>query len=160
MRCIILPTAPPACRARAGRGGPVRKVRREHLAPRLASEATMSQALTIPPEFNAAQDLIGRNLRAGRAGKLAYIDDAGRYTYGELADRVDRFAAAMRKLGLHQEQRILLCVHDSIDFPTAFLGAIKAGVVPVAVNTLLNAPAYAFMLADSRARAVVVSSPL
>jgi benzoate-CoA ligase len=123
-----------------------------------ADETNLPQALSIPREFNAAQDLIGRNLRAGRADKLAYIDDAGRYTYGELADRVDRFAAALRRLGLQQEQRILLCLQDSIDYPTAFLGAIKAGVVPVAVNTLLKAPDYAYMLHDSRAIALVVSS--
>ena len=130
------------------------------MKPGPADDAALPQALAIPPDFNAAHDLIDRNLRAGRAGKLAYIDDAGRYTYGDLADRVDRFSAALRRLGLHQEQRILLCLQDTIDFPTAFLGAIKAGVVPVAVNTLLKAPDYAYMLHDSRAIALVVSSAL
>ena len=66
----------------------------------------------------------------------------------------------VRRLGIQPEQRILLCLHDTIDFPTAFLGAIKAGVVPVAVNTQLTADEFAFMLADSRARAVVVSEPV
>ena len=51
-------------------------------------------------------------------------------------------------------------LHDSIDFPTAFLGCIKAGVVPVCVNTLLTATDYDYMLRDSRARALVVSAPL
>ena len=58
------------------------------------------------------------------------------------------------------EGRILLCLHDTIDFPTAFLGAIKAGVVPVAVNTLLTQGDYEYMLGDSRARAAVVSAAL
>jgi benzoate-CoA ligase len=66
----------------------------------------------------------------------------------------------VRRLGIHPEQRILLCLHDTIDFPTAFLGAIKSGVVPVAVNTQLSADEFAFMLSDSRARAVVVSAPV
>ena len=91
------------------------------------------------PRYNAAADLIERNLAAGRGAKTAFIDDRGQYTYAELARRVDRFANAARRLGLHHEQRILLCLHDGIDFPTAFLGAIKAGIVPVAVNTQLGA---------------------
>ena len=110
--------------------------------------------------YNAAADLIERNLAAGRGAKPAFIDDRGHYSYAELAERVSRFANGVRRLGVHPEQRILLCLHDTIDFPTAFLGAIKAGVVPVAVNTQLSAEEFAFMLADSRARAVVVSAPL
>ena len=110
--------------------------------------------------YNAAADLIERNLAAGRGAKTAFIDDHGRYSYAELAERVNRFAALVRRLGIQPEQRVLLCLHDTIDFPTVFLGAIKAGVVPVAVNTQLTAGEFAFMLADSRARAVVVSEPL
>jgi benzoate-CoA ligase len=116
--------------------------------------------LRIPAQFNAAHDLLERNLLAGRAGKTAYIDDAGRYTYGELAGRVNRFAQSLQSLGLHQEQRILLCLHDGIDFPAAFLGAIKAGIVPVPVNTLLTPADYAYMLHDSRAAVLVVSESL
>jgi len=112
------------------------------------------------PTYNAAADLIDRNLAAGRGAKLAFIDDRGRYSYAELAERVGRFANGVRRLGVHPEQRILLCLYDTIDFPTVFLGAIKAGVVPVAVNTQLSPEEFAFMLADSRARAVVVSAPL
>src|SRR5216683_2888602 len=110
--------------------------------------------------YNAAADLIERNLAAGRSAKTAFIDDGGRCSYAELAERVSRFANLVRRLGIHPEQRILLCLYDTIDFPTAFLGAIKAGVVPVAVNTQLSVDEFAFMLADSRARAVVVSAPV
>ena len=110
--------------------------------------------------YNAAADLIGRNLDAGRGAKTAFIDNRGRYSYAELAERVNRFANLVRRRGIQPEQRILLCLHDTIDFPTAFLGAIKAGAVPVAVNTQLAASDFAFMAADSRARTVVVSAPL
>src|SRR5271165_1464172 len=113
-----------------------------------------------PMGYNAAADLIGRNLTAGRGAKTAFVDDCGQYTYAELAERVDRFANLVRRLGMHPEQRILLCLQDTIDFPTAFLGAIKAGVIPVPVNTQLTAPEFTFMAADSRARAVVASAPL
>ena len=116
--------------------------------------------MTNPSTYNAAVHLIGRNLTAGRGGKIAFIDDHGRYSYADLADRVHRFANAMRARGIHREQRILLCLHDSIDFPTAFLGAIEAGIIPVAVNTQLGPEEFAFMLADSRARLVVFSAPV
>src|ERR1700690_2359619 len=117
-------------------------------------------ALRIPDRFNAAYDLIERNLRAGRADKIAYIDDAGSYTYRELAARVNRFAASLHGLGMHMEQRILLCLQDTIDFPTAFLGAIKAGIVPIPVNTLLSSADYAYIPHDSRAPLLVISEPL
>jgi benzoate-CoA ligase len=114
----------------------------------------MSSAL-----YNAADDLIGRNLPA-RAEKTAFIDEQGAYTYGDLARRVDRAAGALRELGLHEEQRVVLGLLDTIDFPTAFLGAIKAGVVPIPVNTLFQPHDYAFILADSRAKAAIVSAEL
>jgi benzoate-CoA ligase len=114
----------------------------------------------IPRDYNAAHDLIERNLAAGRAGKLAYIDDAGRYTYAELAERVNRAGNALRALGLRMEDRVLLCHLDTVDWPAVFLGAIKAGVVPVAANTLLTSADYAFLLNDSRAKALVVSEAL
>lgn len=90
--------------------------------------------------YNAAADLIGRNLEAGRGGKIAVIDDRGEYGYADLARRAGGFAAALGRLGIAREQRILLCLYDGIDFPTAFLGAIRAGIVPVAINTQLSAP--------------------
>jgi benzoate-CoA ligase len=116
----------------------------------------MAAALT----YNAAAELIGRNFAAGRGAKTAFVDDHGAYSYADLAERVDRFAGAMRARGILREQRILLCLNDGVDFPTAFLGAIKAGIVPVAVNTLLSPDEFAFMLADSRARSVFVSAPV
>src|SRR5206468_10840524 len=84
----------------------------------------------------------------------------GTYTYGDLAERVNRCASALTGLGVQREQRILLCLLDTIDFPAAFLGAIKAGIVPVAGNTLLTSKDYDYMLRDSRAVALVVSAPL
>ena len=60
----------------------------------------------------------------------------------------------------HMEQRVLLCLQDGIDFPTAFLGAIKAGIVPMPVNTMLSAADYAYMLHDSRAPMAVISESL
>src|ERR1700691_3814230 len=116
--------------------------------------------LRIPDRFRAAHDLLERNLRAGRAPKIVYIDDRGSYTYGELSARVNRFANSLRGFGMHMEQRILLCLQDGIDFPTVFLGAIKAGIVPIPTNTMLSPADYAYVLDDSRASMLVISAPL
>jgi benzoate-CoA ligase len=128
----------------------------------MAAEATAGDApqIAIPRDYNAAVDLIDRNLATGRGDKPAFIDDRGTYTYAQLAERIDRAANALRRLGLEPEQRVLLCLLDTIDFPTMFLGAIKAGIVPIPVNTLLTAADYDFMLRDSRARALIVSDAL
>jgi benzoate-CoA ligase len=124
-------------------------------------DATSSPpALRIPDRFNAAHDLLERNLRAGRSHKTAFIDDEGSYSYGDLAERVNRFANALNDLGLHMEQRLLMCLQDGIDFPCVFLGAIKAGIVPVPANTMLSPADYAYILRDSRAPMLVISAPL
>ena len=114
----------------------------------------------VPRDYNAAYDLIERNLLAGRGAKTAYIDDHGQCTYAELAERVNRAANALVTLGLRMEDRVMVAMHDGIDWPVVFLGAIKAGLVPVAANTLLTPDDYEFMLLDSRARALVVSNAL
>ena len=116
--------------------------------------------MELPREYNAAVDLLERNLDAGRGAKTAFIDDAGSCTYAQLAERVDRAASALRSLGISREERIAIAMLDSCDWPAIFLGAIKAGVVPVAMNTLLTSADYEYQLKDSRARALFVSDAL
>ncbi len=108
--------------------------------------------------FNFAQHLITRN--AGRVQKTAFIDDLGQISYGELAQRIQRMAGALLNSGLRPEERVLLLMHDCIDWPVSFLGALYAGLVPVAVNTLLTVDDYAFMLQNCRAQAAIVSDAL
>jgi benzoate-CoA ligase len=113
---------------------------------------------TLPTPFNFAQYLLQVN--AERADKIAFIDDHGTLSYGQLAERVRRVAAGLRGLGIRREERVLLLMHDCADWPVSFLGAMYAGLVPVAVNTLLTADDYAYMLEHSRAQAVLVSGAL
>ncbi len=118
--------------------------------------AAVSEA---PAFYNAAADLLRRNVTV-RPGKTAFIDEQGAITYGELAQRVARWAGALPALGVQPEQRVVLGLLDTIDFPTAFLGAIHAGIVPIPVNTLFQPIDLAFILADSRAKAAIVSAEL
>ena len=119
------------------------------------------EAPTVPPPgdvFNFAQHLLACN--TGRASKVAFVDDQGTLTYGELDERVRRVAAGLRAQGIKREERVLLLMHDCNDWPVSFLGAMYAGIVPVAVNTMLTADDYAYMLEHSRAQAVLVSGAL
>jgi benzoate-CoA ligase len=125
-----------------------------------ADHSVSPPSVRIPRDYNAAYDLIERNLAAGRAARIAYVDDAGQYTFGQLAERVNRFGSGLKAMGLAMEHRVLLALTDTIDFPIAFLGSIKAGIVPIAANTLLTAKDYEYMLSDSRAKALVVSEQL
>ena len=117
-----------------------------------------SSVAAPPARFNFAQHLLGLN--AGRADKPAFVDDYGALSYGALDERVRRMAAGLQSLGLRREERVLLLMHDCTDWPLSFLGAMYAGLVPVAVNTLLTADDYAYMLEHSRAQAVLVSGGL
>jgi len=125
-----------------------------------ADHSSVPPSITVPREYNAAYDLIERNLQAGRGGKVAFHDDAGAVTYAQLAERVNRFGSGLLAMGLRMEDRVLIAMHDTADWPVAFLGAIRAGIIPVAVNTLLTSKDYQYMLSDSRAKALVVSEAL
>ncbi|MBU3738059.1 MAG: benzoate-CoA ligase family protein [Rhodoferax sp.] len=120
----------------------------------------MSPTDIAPPgeRFNFAQHLIKRNAAHGE--RAAFVDDLGTLSYGELAERLRRLAAGLKALGLRREERVLLLMQDCNDWPVGFLGAMYAGLVPVAVNTLLTADDYAYMLENSRAQAVLVSGAL
>ena len=118
-----------------------------------------TQPVAPPPEqFNFAQFLLERN--AAHPDRPAFIDDRGTLTYGALTQRVQSMAAGLRSLGLRREERVLLLMQDGNDWPVSFLGAMYAGLVPVAVNTLLTPDDYAYMLEHSRAQAVLVSGAL
>lgn len=127
----------------------------------LLEPAASRPAVTVEPppaSFNFAAYLF--RLNESRAGKPAYIDDTGTTTYGELEERARRFASALRTLGVHPEERVLLVMLDTVELPIAFLGALYAGVVPVVANTLLTAADYVYMLTHSHARAVIASGAL
>ena len=111
---------------------------------------------------NAATYFVDRHLDEGRAGKVAFREaGTGRtLTYGELADVSGRAAAALLAHGIAREERMAMLVLDQIEFPILFWGALKAGVIPVPLNTLLAAPVYDAILRDSRATVLVVSEAL
>ncbi len=110
--------------------------------------------------YNAVSDFVDANVARGLGDKLAFVDPDRSITYGELQSRTCRFAAALRTLGLRAEDRIALLLHDTVDYPVAFWGAIRTGVVAIPLNTFLTVPQYAYILTDCRASSIVAAAPL
>jgi len=111
----------------------------------------------LPRAYNMAVDLLHRHVLEGRGDRVAVIDDEGRHTYREVAERASRSAGALRDLGIEPEQRVALCMLDTVDFVSAFLGAVSLGAVPVPLSTNLTSQDYAYLMRDSRARMVIAS---
>ena len=110
--------------------------------------------------YNAVTWLLDRNVEEGRGAKLAFTDTVSELTYGDLQKQSCRVANMLRRLGVRREERVAMIMLDTVDFPCVFLGAIRAGIVPVPLNTLLTTEQYAYVLADCRARVLFVSEAL
>jgi 4-hydroxybenzoate-CoA ligase len=110
--------------------------------------------------YNAVTDFVDAPVARGLGEKIAFIDADRSLSYGEMQARTCRFAAALNGLGLRPEERLALLLYDNVDFPVAFWGGVRAGIVVLPLNTLLPAEQYAYILGDSRASAIVVAAPL
>jgi len=113
--------------------------------------------ITYPPGFNVAVPFVDRHVSEGRGEKVAIRSAAGDVTYAELAERVNRCGRALLDLGLERGDRLLMVVKDCAEFFYLFWGAIKAGIIPVPLNTLLRAEDYQYIIEDSRCAALVWS---
>jgi 4-hydroxybenzoate-CoA ligase len=111
-------------------------------------------------EGNAADWFLDRHIRTGLAARTAFRDPFRSLTYGALAEASARFADGLRRAGIARERRVAMLMLDTIDFPIVFWGCLRAGVVPVPINPLLTPDTMGYILADSRAEALVVSAPL
>jgi acyl-coenzyme A synthetase/AMP-(fatty) acid ligase len=115
-------------------------------------------SLSFSTTFNVAVPFIDRHLDEGRAGKVVIRTTGGdSVTYGTLAENVNRCGNALTGLNVLPAKRVLMIVKDYPAFFYTFWGAIKAGIVPVPLNTLLRAKDYQYMIEDSAAATVVYS---
>ncbi|MGI9596007.1 MAG: AMP-binding protein, partial [Acidimicrobiales bacterium] len=111
-------------------------------------------------QFNASVWLVDRNIEAGNGDRVAVITGDRSYTYHDVHRAVLETAAALRAIGVRPEERVALAMLDSIEFAAAFLGAMRIGAVPVAMNPLLPGRDLGVIVADSRARLAMVSGPV
>jgi 4-hydroxybenzoate-CoA ligase len=110
--------------------------------------------------YNAAVDFLDRNVEEGRGDKLAVCDPQRTLSYRALLDAAARVGPMLARFGVEAENRVAFVLLDSVEFPILFWGSIRAGVVPVLLNTRLTADQYRFLLEDSRAKVVLVSALL
>ena len=111
---------------------------------------------------NAAVYFVDRHAGSDYRHKAAFIESgtANELSFAELARETGRLADLYERHGIRREERAAMLVLDSLAFPIIFWGSLKAGVVPVPLNTLLASDVYAVILKDSRARALFVSAEL
>ena len=112
---------------------------------------------------NAAAYFVDRHAEGARRNHPAFLEAGGlarSLTYAQLDERSGRVAAMLARHDVERESRVALLMTDTVDLPIAFWGAIKAGIAPVPLNTLLSSELYRIILDDSRARALIVSAEL
>ena len=116
--------------------------------------------MTSAQNSNAALYFIDRHLAEGRSGKVAFVQGGRSLTYAELKRYTDRMVGFYAAIGVERESRVAMLVLDCLEFPIIFWGSLKAGVIPVALNTLLSTEQYRAILADCRAKVLFLSAPL
>ena len=110
--------------------------------------------------YNAVTDFVDRNVERGLGDRTAFIDPERHLTYSELHAQTCRVANLLGELDIRREARIAVLLHDTVDWPVVFWGALRAGVIPACLNTLLTSDQYEYLLNDSRAQALFVSASL
>jgi len=124
------------------------------------SMTTPMLTLSLPERFNAATAFVDSNIAAGRGAKTAIHYEGETYSYKEIADLTNRVGNGLLNLDVEIEQRVALLLLDSPQFAAAFFGAIKAGIVPIPLNTMLRPNDYTYLLNDSRAKVLFVHAAL
>jgi acetyl-CoA synthetase len=112
---------------------------------------------TLPERYNASRVLFD-NLAAGRGDRLAVIGPSGSRSYTELCAEASRWGHGFRSLGLARGDRVLLFLDDTPAYPAAFFGAVRAGFVPLLINTLTPPDLLQFYLSDSGATVAVADA--
>jgi 4-hydroxybenzoate-CoA ligase len=110
----------------------------------------------MAPDGNAVDWFVDRHVADG----TAFEDPWRSLTRHGLALATRRFAGALAHGGVGRERRLVMLMLDTVDFPVVFWGALRAGVIPVPVNTLLTPAMVKYVLEDSRAEALAISEPL
>jgi len=112
------------------------------------------------PDGNAVDWFVDRHTRDGDAAGVAFEDPWRALTRSGLAEATRRFAGALARSGIERERRLVMLMLDTVDFPIVFWGALRAGIIPVPINTLLTPYLVRSVLDDSRAEAIVIAEPL
>src|SRR3954451_8200333 len=121
------------------------------------SPGALEIGFTIPQTYNASRILFD-NLSRGGGERLAIIGPAGTRSYAELCADASRWGYGFQSLGLQRGDRILMFLDDTPAYPVAFFGAVRAGFVPLLINTLTPPDLLQFYLADAGAAVAVAEA--
>ena len=124
----------------------------------MSREDLYTAVAPFPTPFNLCDYFLERNLREGRADKVALIVGDERRTYAQLAARVRRLCSAMRRAGLRAEERVLIALPDGFEFAETWFATLRAGGVFAMVNPLMKREQFEYYLAYTKARIVVTHS--
>ncbi|MEM7652702.1 MAG: benzoate-CoA ligase family protein [Pseudomonadota bacterium] len=114
---------------------------------------------SCPSQYNASR-LLFDNLNNGNADQIAVLSDSGSWKYRALAEEASRVGQALLAQGFEPMSRIAMLMDDEPRYPAAIMGALRAGFIPILVNTLSTPDQIRFILQDSGALAIIVSSSL
>ncbi len=106
--------------------------------------------------LNAVEHFLGTAALQRHGTRPALVCGEQSLSYAELAAETARAANALRALGVRPGDRVLLLMRDTPEFAAAWLGAVHAGAVAIALNTKLSEAEYRHIRADSRARLAIV----
>jgi benzoate-CoA ligase family protein len=107
-----------------------------------------------PVTYNASRILFD-NLDKGHGGRLALTGPLGARSYSQLCTEASRWGNGFASMGLSRGDRILMFLDDTPAYPAAFFGAVRAGFVPLLINTLTPPDLLQFYLSDSGATVAV-----
>jgi benzoate-CoA ligase len=114
-----------------------------------------SAVAPFPERFNLCDYFLDRNLREGRANKIALRCGHETRTFAELSTRARLVAAALRRAGTRPEERVLIVLPDGPEFAETWFGTLRSGAVFAMVNPLLKRESFDDYLEYTKARVVV-----
>ena len=123
------------------------------------SAALPKRPSLAPYESHPLQDLLTRT--ANRLpNKVAVIDEERRFTYRQLEEYSNRFAAGLARRGVLKSDRVGILAPNCVEFEIAFFGIIKVGAIATTINSGYREREIAHQINDSGAETLVVHEDL
>ncbi len=121
----------------------------------------MTEIMPVVEEnFNLGDFLLDRHIREGKGDKAAIYYQDKVITYQDLLEASNRAGNALRKLGVEQENRVMICLPDCPEFLFSYFGAMRIGAVPVPISTMALPQDYKYFLEDSLAKVLITDENL
>jgi long-chain acyl-CoA synthetase len=87
--------------------------------------------------------------------KTAVIYLGERFSYQQMREWIDRFAAALYALGVRDEDKVMLYLPNCPQFLIGYFGAQQVGAIPVPVSPIYTPHEIRYLIRDSEAETVL-----